>query len=131
MILFVDDDIERHIEFRRQQGDNKKGLFQTASTFVAFTELSQSYSDITEVWLDHDLGYALNPQQQVFEPNGNDVDVVDIMPLVRWMCSEGCQLPKATYIRIHSWNSPAAARMLRALCDAGFTNVETRPFKFA
>lgn len=130
MKLFVDDDIERHIEFRRQHGDNKKGIFQTASTFVAFTELSQSYMDITEVWLDHDLGYALNPQQNAFEPSGNDVDVVDIMPLVRWMCSEACQLPKATYIRIHSWNAMAAKRMLLDLKDAGFTNVETRPFRF-
>lgn len=127
MIMFVDDDINRHLAFAaRNPGRN---IFQTASTFNAFIELSQSYMQLEELWLDHDLGYALNPIQREFHPSGNDINVVDTMPLVRWLCAPDCPVLKSTKITVHSWNMPAAERMMCDLIAAGYRDVTREPFK--
>lgn len=128
MILFVDDDIERHKVFAARRA-GEPDLLQTASMVTAWIELRMNSDRVREIWLDHDLGHALNPKQVAFE-DINDIDVIDIMPLVRWMCTDECKIPRGIQIVVHSWNQPAAYRMATSLRQAGYTNVTTAPFRF-
>ncbi len=125
MLLFVDDDIFRHIEVSRRRPD----ALQTASLIVAQSELIAGI--ITELWLDHDLGSSLVGGG--FFDAGTNEPVgalnVTVQPLVDWLCASTA-VPRTLPIRVHSWNGPAAARIVAQLQEAGFTHVAKKPFSF-
>lgn len=127
MVLFVDDDIARHLIFARRY----PGAYQTSSLVVAQHELNQTPSYISQLWLDHDLGHGLARGAGFDAMTGqpSDTEELTIRPLVRWLC-ESPVVPRSLPVVIHSWNGPAAATMKASLEAAGFTNVTQQPFSF-
>lgn len=127
MILFVDDDITRHIEFARRYPGN----FQTSSIVLAQAELNLAPSHISELWLDHDLGDGLVSGGYFDGVSGKPVGTVEltVRPLVKWLC-ESSAVPRSLAINIHSWNLPASASIAAQLREVGFLNVVRKPFSF-
>jgi len=127
MILFVDDDITRHIEFARRYPGN----FQTSSIVLAQAELNIAPGHITELWLDHDLGDGLANGGYFDDLTGRPVGAVEmtVRPLVKWLC-ESPVVSRALPIKIHSWNVPASASIAAQLREVGFSNVVRKPFSF-
>ncbi len=126
LTLFLDDDAERHIVFRKTH----PFAMQTTSSVVAFYEL-RIPGHIDELWLDHDLGSSM-VTGGFFDPGSNEpVGFVDqtVMPLVDWLVMAP-GINKSLRVRIHSWNVPAARRMREKLVAAGFTDVLLTPFSF-
>lgn len=117
-ILFLDDDVERHLVFRSRN----PGAVQVAYPVLAKIEMEQESWD--EVWLDHDLGYIGDPAENV--PRNGTIFVHDVRPLVRWIAETK---PDVKKFIVHSWNSGGAKWMADTLRDAGY-HVTVAPFSF-
>lgn len=102
-ILFLDDSYFRRMAFIKKFPECKLAL--TAPMAI---KMLQEEPEWDLVSLDHDLG------GQVFvDSNREDCG----MEVVRWIVANS---PKILNIRIHSWNPPAADRMMDALAAAGY-----------
>lgn len=89
-----------------------------------------NYWPISEISLDHDLGYhdVVLPEDpdelaEVLMLKGRSQETG--LDLVEWMIEESRVPPKVT---IHSWNPPGAEQMLRAFRTAGYPQATYQPF---
>lgn len=101
----------------------------TQWTWVRDNDTAKAVLSEFEVYcidLDHDLGgHEIDPDSpDAIYYRGDSED--NGMKLVEWMIRTD-NMPH--FIRIHSWNVPAAERMVKALRWAGHTRVRVRPYE--
>jgi hypothetical protein len=105
MILFLDDDASRTKAFK-----SRVPSALTAENAKDFIELLKKIEgdEPVQAFLDHDLG------GEVYVDSSRENTGMEV---VRWIVANN---PKIMDIVVHSHNGPAAARMVVALCDAGY-----------
>lgn len=127
MKLFVDDDPGRHIVFAKRH----PGSLQTMSIVVAKNDLLVCAKDVSELWLDYDLGSAMAYGSFFDKETGMPCGSVatTTMPLVQWLC-ETPYVRRDLPIVLHSWNSAHASCMRAFLEAAGYSSIHVEPFSF-
>ena len=119
-VLFLDDDPDRHTEFRRTVRDNIEVVY-VWNVQQAKEALDGSAFDAA--FLDHDLSDFASPDMYGYsdaELTGQHVARhIALMPE-----------DKIPDITIHSWNPDGAKRMKEILADAGI-RCRLKPFTFA
>lgn len=118
-IVFLDDDVARHLRFAEVYA----GARQVTTPFAAIQEIKHG-DGVHELWLDHDLGFVAVGDFGAL--SGDNYRAITAMPVVDYIVEHR---PKIDFIRVHSWNPPAARTMAQRLRDAGY-DVHQEPFCF-
>ena len=114
-IVLVEDSEKRIEQFQELHGDDELHIFRTSMEAIDFLSEHFYTTEWDILYLDNDLGYE-GPKPNFYEGSGEEV--------ARYLIQTR---PRIKYIRIHSWNSPAAKRILSAVTSAGY-NAEWIPF---
>lgn len=115
-VLFLDDNLNRAKLAIETFKNDDLFLSPSASHAVSTLEECVDTSPWDLVMLDHDLGGEENAWQEGKEPTG--------MVVVDWIVEHR---PAIKRIVIHSWNVPAAERMVSKLIFSGYSAVR-KPF---
>lgn len=109
MLLFLDDSDRRRALMEPFWG--KDTIFcETAAACIEIIKLNPL---ITKISLDHDLG-----GQTFVDSNREDCG----MEVVRYL--ETVNIPRRfKYVKVHSWNEPAAKEMVKRLREAGYDSI--------
>lgn len=120
-ILILDDQKARHDRFAIRLQDQEVTHAYLFSEFTA--ALNGPPFDV--VYLDHDLGDAINQERYPTMYGSRDYDGRDAAEAIAALPVES----RPRTIVIHSWNAYGASAMHVILTRAGFTDVRVEPFK--
>ena len=112
MILFLDDEQWRHDLVEKWHPGEVTHVFNCVQFFKAI----HSPVTFTEIWLDHDLG-QLNDK----DPVQGDGMIASRMLVDLYMAFDHFPVPNK--IKVHSFNKPAADRMVSFLTTHFYTQV--------
>jgi hypothetical protein len=117
-VLFLDDDENRHKKFKRLCSATRIYHTKTArETIEKLQSLIAMDVELTEIWLDHDLG------GETYADSGREDTGMEV---VRWLCTNPKPELKCP-IYVHSLNNVAAPNMVSNLLRAGYQS-EWIPF---